>query len=168
MNNNGPKVALIGLGNVLLRDERIGVHVVTTIRGRYCFLPEIEIVDGGTLGLNLLPFFEEFERILIVDAVNFGREPGHIGILENDEIPAIIFPKISVHHIGLADLLSVAKLKGAMPSELCLVGMQPCEDDFCFGLEMSEIVNANIEKMIELTMRKLKEWGIEARLSLGP
>jgi hydrogenase maturation protease len=158
------RAALIGLGNILLKDERIGVHVVNTIGERYSFSPDIEIIDGGTLGLNLLPAFEEFDRILIVDAVNFGREPGYIGILENDEIPAIIFPKISVHHIGLADLLSVAKLKGIMPSQLCLIGMQPCNDDFCFGLEMSDIVNANIEKLIELTLQKLQEWGIESVL----
>lgn len=158
------KVGLIGLGNVLLKDERIGVHVVNTIRERYSCSPELEIVDGGTLGLNLLPMFEEFDKILLLDAVNFGKEPGYIGILEDDEIPAIIFPKISVHHIGLADLLSVAKLKGVMPSKLCLIGMQPSAMDFSFGLEMSDIVNANIDKMVDVTVEKLKEWKIECVL----
>jgi hydrogenase maturation protease len=157
-------VALIGLGNILLGDDSFGVNVVNTIRERYACPPGFEIIDGGTLGLNLLPAFEEFEKILLVDAVNFSREPGYIGILEDDEIPAVIFPKVSVHHIGLADLLSVAKLKGVMPSSICLIGIQPCADDFSFCLDMSDVVNANIEKTIDLTLQKLKEWNIECVL----
>jgi hydrogenase maturation protease len=157
-------IALLGLGNILLKDERIGVHVVTTIKERYDCPPELEIIDGGTLGLDLLPLFEKFERVLIVDAVNFGREPGYIGILEDDQIPAVLFSKLSVHQIGLADLLSVAKLKGVMPSKVCLIGMQPADIAFTFGLEMSDIVNANIEKVIGLTIDKLKEWNIECAL----
>jgi hydrogenase maturation protease len=156
--------ALLGLGNILLKDERLGVHVVTTIKERYDYPLELEIIDGGTLGLDLLPLFEQFDRVLIVDAVNFGREPGYIGILEDDQIPAVLFAKLSVHQIGLADLLSVAKLKGVMPSKVCLIGMQPDVIDFTFGLEMSDVVNANIEKVIDLTVDKLKEWKIECVL----
>ena len=152
---------LLGLGNVLLKDERLGVYVVSTIKDRYSCPPELEIIDGGTLGLDLLPLFEQYSRILIVDAVNFGREPGYIGVLEDDQIPAVIFSKLSVHQIGLADLISVAKLKGVMPSKICVIGMQPDVIDFSFGLEMSDVVNANIEKVIDLTIDKLKEWNIE-------
>ena len=82
---------LLGLGNVLMKDERLGVHVVNTIRERYDCPSELEIVDGGTLGLDLLPLFEQYDRMVIVDAVNFGREPGYIGVLEDDQIPAVIF-----------------------------------------------------------------------------
>ncbi len=155
---------LLGLGNVLMKDERLGVHAVKTIKERYDCPPELEIVDGGTLGLDLLPLFEQFERVVIVDAVNFGREPGYIGVLEDDQIPAVIFSKLSVHQIGLADLISVAKLKGVMPSKICVVGMQPSSIDFTLGLEMSDVVNANIDKVIDVTIDKLKEWKIECAL----
>ncbi len=155
---------LLGLGNILLKDERIGVHVVNTIKEKYSCPPELEIIDGGTLGLDLLPLFEQYDRILIVDAVNFGREPGYIGVLENDQIPAVIFSKLSVHQIGLADLISVAKLKGVMPSKICVIGMQPADIDFAFGLEMSDVINANIDKVVDLTIDKLKEWSIECVL----
>ena len=155
---------LLGLGNVLLKDERLGVYVVSTIKDRYSCPPDLEIVDGGTLGLDLLPLFEQHNRILIVDAVNFGREPGYIGVIEDDQIPAVIFSKLSVHQIGLADLISVAKLKGIMPSKICVIGMQPSAVDFAFGLEMSDVVNDNIEKVVDLTIDKLKEWNIECVL----
>jgi hydrogenase maturation protease len=155
---------LLGLGNVLMKDERIGVHVVTTIKERYNCPSELEIIDGGTLGLELLPLFEQFDRVVIVDAVNFGREPGYLGVLEDEQIPAVIFSKLSVHQIGLADLISVAKLKGVMPSKICLIGMQPSNIDFALGLEMSDVVNANIDKAIGATINKLKELKIECVL----
>ena len=151
---------LLGLGNVLMKDERLGVHVVNTIKERYDCPPELEIIDGGTLGLDLLPLFEQFDRMVIVDAVNFGREPGYIGVLEDDQIPAVLFSKLSVHQIGLADLISVAKLKGVMPSKVCLIGMQPSPDDFTLGVEMSDIVNKNIDELIAITVNKLKKLNI--------
>ncbi|HMK55088.1 MAG TPA: HyaD/HybD family hydrogenase maturation endopeptidase [Dissulfurispiraceae bacterium] len=155
---------LLGLGNILMKDERLGVYVVNTVKERYDCPSDLEIIDGGTLGLDLLPLFEQYDRIVIVDAVNFGREPGYIGILEDDQIPAVIFSKLSVHQIGLADLVSAARLKGIMPSKLCVIGMQPSSVDFSFGLEMSDVVNANIEKLIDVTIDKLKELELECVL----
>ena len=154
-------VGLIGIGNILMQDERLGVHVVQAIKDEYTLPPELEIIDGGTLGLDLLPCFEKFEKALFVDAINFGREPGYIGELENDEIPAAILPKLSAHHIGLADLLSVARLKGVMPAQVCLIGMQPSTLEFGFGLEMSDVVNANMDRLIGAVLQKLKDWGLE-------
>ncbi|HMK61058.1 MAG TPA: HyaD/HybD family hydrogenase maturation endopeptidase [Dissulfurispiraceae bacterium] len=155
---------LLGLGNILMKDERLGVYVVNTINERYDCPDSLKIVDGGTLGLDLLPLFEQYDRIVIVDAVNFGREPGYIGVLEDDQIPAVIFSKLSVHQIGLADLVSAARLKGIMPSKLCVIGMQPSSVDFSFGLEMSDVVNANIDKLIDATIDKLKELELECVL----
>jgi hydrogenase maturation protease len=157
-------VGLIGIGNVLLKDERLGVHVVKTIKEKYSCPTGLEIIDGGTLGLDLLPYFEQFEKVIFVDAINFGKEPGYIGVLEDKEIPAVIFPKLSAHNIGLADLLSVAMLKGVMPSKVCLIGMQPSSGDFSLGLEMSDIVNANMDKLIDTTLQKLKKWNLECIL----
>jgi hydrogenase maturation protease len=143
-----------------MKDERLGVHVVNAIREGYDCPPELKTVDGGTLGLDLLPLFEQFDRMVIVDAVNFGRESGYIGVLEDDQIPAVLFSKLSVHQIGLADLISVAKLKGVMPSKVCLIGMQPSPEDLTLGVEMSDIVNKNIDQLIAITVNKLKELNI--------
>jgi hydrogenase maturation protease len=154
--------ALIGLGNILLKDEGVGVHVVNAIRERYTFSPEIQIIDGGTLGLDLLPFFEGKREILIIDAVDFRKEPGHIGMLENDAIPSELFSKLSVHHIGLSDVLFAAKLKDLTPAKLCLIGIQP--QSLEVGLEMTDCIRDKMEDVIALAIKKLKEWNIQCAL----
>ena len=155
-------IALIGLGNILLKDEGVGVHAVNAIRGRYTFSPEVEIIDGGTLGLDLLHFFEGKDRILLIDAVDFRKEPGYIGMLEDNAIPSSLFAKLSVHHIGLSDLLFAAQLKDLTPSKLCLIGIQP--QSLEVGLEMTDCIRDRIEDLIALTIKKMKEWNIECVL----
>lgn len=155
-------IALIGLGNILLRDEGVGVHALNTIRERYCFSPNIEMIDGGTLGLDLLPIFEGRDRILIIDAVNFEKEPGYIGIIEDDDIPSALMTKLSVHHIGLADVLFAAKLLDIKPSSICLIGIQPQSIDM--GLEMTQCIIDKMEELTGVVIAKLKEWNIECAL----
>ena len=151
--------ALIGLGNILLKDEGVGVHAVNTVRERFSFSPGVEIVDGGTMGLDLLPFFQTHDRVLLVDAVDFGREPGHIGVVEDDNIPSVLNTKLSVHHIGLSDVLLSARLIRETPIKVCLIGIQPGSLDV--GLDMTEGIRGKIEVLIGLVIGKLKEWGIE-------
>jgi len=154
--------AVIGLGNILLKDEGVGVHVVKAIGERYTFSPQVEIIDGGTLGLDLLHFFEGKEKLLIIDAADFRMEPGHIAVLENDDIPSALFAKLSVHHIGLSDLLFAAKLKDLTPSQLCFIGIQPESIDV--GLDMTALIRGKMDDVISLAIMKLKEWNIECVL----
>jgi hydrogenase maturation protease len=155
-------IAIIGLGNILLRDEGVGVHAANTIKQRYTFSPDVEIIDGGTMGLDLLPIFEGRDKVLIIDAVDFGREPGHIGMIENDNIPSVLNSKLSVHHINLSDVLFAAKLMDISPSEICLIGIQPQSLDV--GLDMTGEIKGKIETLIDAVIGKLKEWNIECVL----
>src|SRR5664280_1538262 len=95
------KVTLIGLGNLLMQDEGVGVHAVRYLEAHYETPPGLEVVDGGTFALDLLPYIENRDRVLFVDAVNFRKEPGYIGALQNQEIPALFGVKDSLHHLGL-------------------------------------------------------------------
>lgn len=155
-------IAIIGLGNILLRDEGVGVHVINTIKQRYTFSPDVEIIDGGTMGLDLLPIFEGRDKVLIVDAVDFGKDPGYIGIIENDGIPSVLNSKLSVHHIGLSDVLFAAKLMGISPPEIYLIGIQPKSLDV--GLDMTDEINGKIEMLIDAIIGKLKEWNVQCAL----
>lgn len=152
------RITVLGLGNILLSDEGIGVRAIEQLRERYDFRPEVEIVDGGTMGLDLLPIFEDSEKVLIMDAVDFRRPPGHVGCLEDNEIPAVLTSKMSVHHIGLSDVLSAAKLLYGAPPKVFLIGIQPKSLDT--GLDMTEEVRLQLDTMIDLAVRKLKEWNV--------
>ncbi len=122
----------------------------------------MEIIDGGTLGLDLLHLIEGRDKVLIVDAVDFRKEPGYIRVLEDDEIPSTLFSKLSVHHIGLSDVLFAAKLKGILPSKIRLIGIQP--ESLDLGLEMTQCITDKIEKLIDLVVSTLKEWNVECAL----
>ncbi len=156
------KILVIGLGNILLRDEGVGVHVVKILKERYTFSPPVELIDGGTMGLDLLPFFEDYEKVLIVDAVDFGREPGYIEEIEDDQIPSVFLPKLSAHHIGLCDVLFAAKLMDIKPPKICLIGIQPRSLDV--GLEMTERIKSTLGKLTGLILEKLKEWKVTCAL----
>lgn len=156
-------VLIIGLGNILLTDEGIGVHAASALKKRYSFTPKVvEVIDGGTMGIDLLSLFEGRDRIMIIDAVDFGKEPGHIGIISNDEIPFALKTKLSVHHIGLSDVLYAAKLMGIMPSDVCLVGIQPKSLDV--GLDMTKEIDGKLDTVIKTVVLKLNEWGIQCAL----
>ncbi len=150
------RILLLGLGNILLKDEGVGVHVVNAIKERYTCSPEVEMLDGGTLGLDLLHFLEGREKVLIIDAADFRKEPGHIEVLEDDAIPSSLFSKLSVHHIGLSDLLFAATLKNIKPPKIKLIGIQPESTEV--GLEMTDTIRGKIERLIDLAINTLKEW----------
>lgn len=155
-------ICIIGLGNILMKDEGIGPKITEILRNKYNFEPNIEIIDGGTLGFDLLPYIEKYKKIILVDVVDFGKEPGFIKILKGEEIPPCLRTKLSVHHVGVQDLLEVARLMGYMPEELVLVGIQP--EDIDLGLDLTPILADKLNELIDEILKILKIWGIKCAL----
>jgi hydrogenase maturation protease len=155
------RTAVLGVGNILLSDDGVGVRVIEALRDGYTFSGEMECIDGGTMGLDLLPFIEGKKRLLIVDAVNTGRPPGTLIRIENGDIPKFLGQKLSVHQIGLPEMLSAAALMSILPEEICLIGMQPGR--LATGLDLSGVVSARFNDLVAAVVTKLSEWGIEAR-----
>ncbi len=153
-----PTVTLLGLGNILMSDEGVGVHTVNEFEKRYTVPAYVEIVDGGAAGLDLIPFIEGRDKVLMVDAVNFDQEPGYVGILENEAIPVRLATKASMHHLGLMDVLSIVKLSGNYPKEVCIVGIQPKSLEL--GLDMTREICDKQEVLIKRVVDKLKDWNI--------
>lgn len=147
---------VLGLGNILLHDEGIGVRVIERLRTRYTFPDNVIVLDGGTLGLDLLAYIEETSHIVIVDAVNAGKEPGTLVRLVNDEIPAFLGPKVSPHQVGLQDLLALARLRGHFPEEVILWGVQTAHLEP--GLDLSPKVAAQIEPLCLRVIEELARW----------
>jgi hydrogenase maturation protease len=153
------KVTLIGMGNILMRDEGVGVHAVKAVEERFEVPPELDIIDGGTAGLDLLPFLEGRDRVLLVDAVDFGKDPGFIGELANEAIPAAFGKdKASLHHVGLAEVLATARLLDILPREICLIGIQPHTIDM--GLELTEVLEQHFDRLIARISDRLRDWNL--------
>jgi hydrogenase maturation protease len=157
-----PKITIMGLGNILMMDEGVGVHTINAFQKRYRVPDYAEIIDGGSAGLDLLPFIEGREKLLMVDAVNFDREPGYIDILENEEIPAKFSTKTSLHHLGLLDVLSIVKLSDALPKDMCIIGIQPKSMEL--GLDMSPEIWDKVPELVERIVSKLHEWNVPCAL----
>ena len=138
-------ITLLGLGSLLMQDEGVGVHAVRYIQENF-ETPGLEIIDGGTGGLDLLPYIENRDRLLVVDAANFEKEPGYIGVLRNEEVPAHFGVKASLHHLGLADVLAAAQLMDMAPKEICLIGIQP--QTISLGLELTELIQGKLSELV--------------------
>ena len=151
-------VLILGLGNVMMTDDGFGIRMVEKLRENFCFSSGTEVLDGGTLGLDLLPRLEGVDRLLIIDALEMDAEPGKIFRLEGEEVPRAFASKLSVHQMGVQDLLAVAELQGHLPSELIVWGVQP--DTVKMGLDLTPAVAAATDEVLANVLEELRGWGV--------
>jgi hydrogenase maturation protease len=150
---------VLGLGNILLGDEGVGVRAVERLLSLYDFPPGTRVLDGGTLGLDLLPYVEDTDRLLLIDAVQAGLEPGSLVRLEGEKVPAFLAVKVSPHQMGLPDLLAAARLQDRYPEKVVLWGVQPGE--MRTSLDLSPPVAARMDALLDRVLAELHRWGIE-------
>ncbi|HSB71044.1 MAG TPA: HyaD/HybD family hydrogenase maturation endopeptidase [Candidatus Methylomirabilis sp.] len=155
------RTLVLGLGNVLLRDEGIGVWVAEALRREYAFPETVTVMDGGTLGLDLLPHLDGVERLLLIDAVKLGGAPGDIVRLEGGEVPAALEVKLSPHQVGVQDLLAAARLTDREPPRIVLWGMEPeCLEP---GMGFSPEVREALPRLEAAVLGELRRWGVPGR-----
>jgi hydrogenase maturation protease len=158
-------VLVVGVGNILMGDDGVGVRVVHEI-GRRFHLPEgVEILDGGTSGLELLSYFSDRELVVIVDAVKSGLPPGTVVKVEGEDVPARFMTKISPHQLGLSDVLAAARISGKLPKKMALFGIEPKRVEL--RLDLSEEVEMNFEKLIDSVRNELERSGCLLKLRTG-
>ena len=151
-------ILVLGLGNTIMTDDGFGVRVVEALSSRYRFDGDVRLLDGGTLGLDLLPHLEMVERLLIVDALQMQAAPGTVCRLEGAEVPRAFASKLSVHQMGVQDLLAVSELMGHLPAELVVWGVQP--ESIEMGTELTATVAAAIEPVVDGVVAELRRWGV--------
>jgi len=142
-------------------DEGVGIHALNKLQESYTFSPDINFVDGGTIGIDLIPYFEDCKKMIIIDAVDFQKEPGYVGVLQNDEIKYRFNTKLSLHHAGLSDVLSIIELQGIEAPDMVLIGVQPEKVEM--GLELTETISNKMESVIQIMLNKLEEWNIKSK-----
>jgi len=150
---------ILGIGNLVMSDDGVGVVVVQKLQREYRLPAGVAVMDGGTLGLDILPYLENIEQLIVVDALETGQAPGTCVRLAGDEIPLALETKLSPHQMGLKDLLTVSLLMGHAPQKMVLIGVQPeCIE---IGTELTPVVAAQVECMLQGILEELQRWGCE-------
>jgi hydrogenase maturation protease len=152
------KILVLGIGNLILQDEGVGIQAIQQLEARFEIPPEIEVLDGGTSGMELLTPISDAEQIIILDAVKTGKSAGTIVRLDNEEIPTFFRTKVSPHQVGLADVLAAATLTDSMPRNLVLFGIEPLEIDL--GMELSAPVAEQMPRLVQMIVDELKVMGV--------
>jgi hydrogenase maturation protease len=153
----GTRVLVIGVGNPLMSDDGVGQRLLEALAARHSALDGVEFVDGGTLGLMLLPRVERCNALLALDAANLGGRPGELRTFEGGSFDEFVrLPRCSVHELGLRDLLDAARLTGALPARRALVGVQP--ERLGWGMELSPSVAAALPAALEAAAGILQGW----------
>ncbi len=153
------KTLVLGVGNKLMSDEGVGVHVIERLAEKYKLPEEVQVLDGGTLGLDLLYYLEGIENLLIVDAAETGKEAGVMIRLEGEQVPAFMSVKISPHQMGVPDMLAAARMKDIYPKRIVLWGIQP--ELVTLGLDLSPVLASKVEFLVEKLVDELRAWGYQ-------
>lgn len=156
------KPLILGIGNILLSDEGVGVRVVQALEKRAEISPHFserfDIVDGGTCGMELLDMLANRDYIIVIDAVLAGKAPGEIVVLKDEQVPVFFSRKISPHQLGLCDVLSALRLTDEYPKNLCLIGVQP--DSLEPNIGLTETVKQAMPAIFVQLNRMLAEYGL--------
>jgi hydrogenase maturation protease len=160
------KVLVMGVGNTLLQDDGVGIHVTESLRTGIpgqpaSFDADLDLVDGGTIGLSLLPEIEDAAAVIVVDASEIGEAPGALRIFRDGEIDQQLSGKRrTVHEVALADLFAAAAIRGRSPARRALVAIQPASTEL--GLDLTPEVRAAIPRAREAIMALARQWRGEA------
>lgn len=149
---------VLGIGNTLLSDEGVGVHVIHYLQQHHACLPETEYVDGGTLSFTLAGLIEQASNLIVIDAAQLHARAGTVRTFIGDEMDHFLSHnrKSSVHEVSLMDLLSIATLTEQLPPQRALIGIQPQVIDW--GETPSAEVQAAIPQACAQAVSLIEAW----------
>lgn len=151
------KVLVLGLGNRLLSDDAAGPLTVDRLASVAALGHEVQLRDGGTIGLSLLPEIEEAAAVVAIDAARFGSTPGTVRVFEGAAMDAQLQGrKRSAHEVALADLMAAAALNGRLPAFRALVAVEPGSTQL--GLDPSAEVARAIPELCHAVQELLQRW----------
>ena len=153
----GRRTVVIGLGNPLMGDDGLGLAALALLRDAWELPAEVELVDGGTWGMNLLPVIEDAARVLLIDAINADAAPGTEVVIPRHRLPRYIATKISPHQVDMADVLALAELRGTLPEHTTAIGLQPAKVEL--SNELSEVLRCRLDDLVAGVVRLLEGWG---------
>ena len=157
-----PQVVIMGIGNVLWADEGFGVRAVEHLHSTWELPANVRVVEGGTQGIYLLEHVQAASILVILDAIDYGLEPGSLKLIEDDEVPSYLgAKKVSLHQTGFQEVLATAAMLDSLPDRLLLVGVQPKEIED-FGGSLHPLIRDRIAPAVEAALAWLEPLGIHA------
>ena len=152
------KLTILGLGNILCRDEGFGVHFIRQFMERHTFVENVNVVDGGTLGYMLMDTICETENLVVIDTVKSDDKPGSIYRFHPDAIPTHLHYNVSAHEVEFLDLLVKAEMMGELPTTTFIaVVPENIEEE---GLEMTETVRNAFPQIEKLVLKEMERIGV--------
>jgi hydrogenase maturation protease len=152
------KMLVLGIGNTLLTDEGIGIHVLQALEPELADWPDVTLLDGGTLSFTLAGPIEDADALIVVDAANIKKQPGEWTLLKGEEMDAFLMSnrKATVHEVGLTDLRAIALLAGHWPDKRAMLAIQP--DVIDWGEQPTPAVAAAIPPACAAIVEQLQAW----------
>lgn len=147
------KTVVLGLGNILHGDDGAAAQAISRLRADPRMLTDVSLVEGGTLGLELLPYLWDCTRLIVIDAVDVGEPPGTLVRMSGKELSSLPCNS-NVHQLGVSDLLVALRMLAERQPQVVLLGVQPESTDW--SCELSPSVAATIDSLVEATIRELQ------------
>ena len=150
-------VLVLGMGNILLEDEGLGIHALNLLRKQFTFSEEVEFIDGGTSGMSLIDQISSRKHLLVLDAVQTGEPPGTLVKMRDTDVPVYFGTKVTFHQLGLSDVLANLELSGEQPDHVTVLGLVP--QSLEMSLELSEHINSRLSELVHAAAGELAALG---------
>jgi hydrogenase maturation protease len=147
------RIVVIGAGNPLMGDDGLGLAALELLEMDYRIPPNVELLDGGTWGIQLLPAIEAADEVILIDAIEARASPGQLVILEDESLPRMFDLRISPHQIGIQDTLALLELRGTRPARMSAIGLQPGRVEW--GIGLSPEVERALPTLVAAVARRL-------------
>jgi hydrogenase maturation protease len=152
------QVTILGVGNILLSDEGVGVRVAEHLDQKYEFGENVQVVDGGVLGVRLMGVIGNTDFLIIVDAVSNGGAPGTLYRLADDQVPRRVLAKQSMHQMDLPEVLALCAAIDKNP-RVVVVGVEP-QDITTMEVELTPAIAARVPELAAMVLAELDALGV--------
>ena len=151
------RAVVLGIGNIILSDEGVGVRAVEALQANYRLPENVEAIDGGTSGMELIEALSGADLLVVLDTIVAGKPPGMVVSLAGDAVPSFFRRKLSPHQIGLSDVLASLEFLGELPRQTLVFGVQP--QSLELGMELTPAVAVRVAELAELAAEALRRNG---------
>ena len=169
-------IAIIGIGNILFKDEGLGIYATEYLKQNYQFSPNVDLIDGGTLGMNLIHYYQSYEQVILLDTISVesstkgklkdAAESGAVYSLDSETLQGLGAYRKTAHEVEVLQTLELAALTGET-AKIQVIAMVP-EDIQTVAIQLSQTVEQAMPLMIQTTIEYLESLGIEVKANSKP